>query len=126
MLLTCILTNSITCWEHRRPHWLIRKNKYCRIPFKCNTCTSETHDSLEHRRSSLSSRGPTQNTLWRSPSPKQSGEAKVTNLHNALTAIDEDVVTFEVPMNDGWCMPMKVDLQEHDNTNLQTNNLQYK
>lgn len=36
------------------------------------------------------------------------GETKVTNLDLTLVAINEDVVTFEVSMDDWWVMTMKV------------------
>lgn len=53
-------------------------------------------------------RNLTQNTLGRSARPKQCCKPQVTNLDNAFTAIDEDVVTLEVAVNDRWSVTVQI------------------
>lgn len=50
----------------------------------------------------------TQDTLRGCSTTKQGSQPKVTNLDNTLTAIDEDVVTFEIPVNDWRCVTMQI------------------
>lgn len=41
-------------------------------------------------------------------------EAEVANLDLALVAVHEDVVTLEVPVNDGWIVAMEVQQAAED------------
>lgn len=50
----------------------------------------------------------TQHTLRSCPPSQQCGQPQITNLDNALTTIDEDVVAFEISVDDWRRMTMQV------------------
>ena len=52
--------------------------------------------------------GITENTLRSCAGPQQGCQAKIADLDNALTAIDEDVVAFQIPVDDGWRVSMEI------------------